>query len=222
MTAAQGRPCLQGLEWSSICGPEAGSVPTVPWQENVQPSQPRQLGNSQGAMENWRATVPCWSWGSFQEESHEGVMSQEQGVLYYFGTTRTWHLVCLMSKTKPQLVMRASRLCWLVVIKFIIWQVCLEGAEALLTIFTQSEGVRKCRLLNNLHWRWWISKNWNWITTTGTTKQYDPLWFMTTTTKHSRMMRFFQHMPFALHDWASFRLHGTLSPDKPLWHSDFQ
>lgn len=33
MTVAQGRLCLQGLEWSSICCPEAGSVPTVPWQE---------------------------------------------------------------------------------------------------------------------------------------------------------------------------------------------
>lgn len=44
-------------------GPEAGSVPTVPWQENVQPSRPRQLGYSQGAVENWRAEVSHWSWG---------------------------------------------------------------------------------------------------------------------------------------------------------------
>lgn len=51
MTAAQGRPCLQGLEWCGICGPEAGSGPTVPWQENAQPSQPRQLGYSQEAVE---------------------------------------------------------------------------------------------------------------------------------------------------------------------------
>ena len=94
MTVAKGRPCLQGLEQSSICGPEAGSVPTVPWQENVRPSQPRQLGYSQGAMENWRTAVPRWSRGSSEEEEEEeeeeeGVMSQEQGVLYYFGTART-------------------------------------------------------------------------------------------------------------------------------------
>lgn len=30
----------------------------------------------------------------------EGVMSQEQGVLYYFGTARMWYLQCSMSKTK--------------------------------------------------------------------------------------------------------------------------
>lgn len=63
MTVVQGRLCLQGLERSSVCGPEAGSVPTVPWQENLQPSQPWQLGNLQGAMENWRAAGPRLSWG---------------------------------------------------------------------------------------------------------------------------------------------------------------
>lgn len=60
----------------------------------------------------------------------EGVMSQEQGVLYYFGTARTWHLPCSMSKTKRRLVARASCLCWPAVIKFIIWQVCQEGASS--------------------------------------------------------------------------------------------
>lgn len=48
----------------------------------------------------------------------EGVMSQEQGVLYYCGTTRTWHLPCSMSKTKRRLVMRASCLCWPAVINY--------------------------------------------------------------------------------------------------------
>lgn len=71
MTVVRGRSSLQGLEWSSICGPEAGSVPTVPWQENVQPSQPRQLGYSQGAMENWRAAVPRSSRGSFEGRGDE-------------------------------------------------------------------------------------------------------------------------------------------------------
>lgn len=46
-------------------------------------------------------------------------MSQEHGVLYYFGTARTWHLLCLMSKTKPGPVMRASCL-----------QVCLEAGSS--------------------------------------------------------------------------------------------
>lgn len=59
MTVAQGRPCLQGLEWSSVCGPEAGTVPTVLWQEDAQPSHLRQLGYPQGAKEYWRASVPC-------------------------------------------------------------------------------------------------------------------------------------------------------------------
>lgn len=131
MTVARGRPCLQGLEWSSICGPEAGSVPTVPWQENVQPSQPRQLGYSQGAMENWRAAVSRWSWGSSEGGGEEGVMSQGQGVLYYFGTTRTWHLLRSMSKTKAGMVTTALCLCWPAEISFIIWQVRLEGLAAI-------------------------------------------------------------------------------------------
>lgn len=161
MTAAQGRPCLQGLEWSSICGPEAGSVPTVPWQENDQPSQPRQLGYSQGAMENWRASVPCWSRGSLQEEGW-GLMSQEQGVLYYFGTARTWHLPCSVSKTKPRLVTRASCLCWPVVIKFIIWQVSLEKLPEIWTIFTYPDGVSIHRHCNTSHLWQWIFKNLVW------------------------------------------------------------
>lgn len=59
--------CKEGLVcrgwWNSICGPEAGSVPTAPWQENIQPRQPRQLGYSQEAMENWKAAVWCWRRG---------------------------------------------------------------------------------------------------------------------------------------------------------------
>ncbi|KAJ4920134.1 hypothetical protein JOQ06_022323 [Pogonophryne albipinna] len=62
-----------------------------PGKKNVQPSQPRQLGYSQGAMEKLEG---CSTMLELRELCGGGVMSQEQGVLYYFGTTRTWHLPC--------------------------------------------------------------------------------------------------------------------------------
>lgn len=115
---------LQGLEWSSICGLEAGSVPTVPWQGNVQPSQPWQLGYSQGVMENWGAAVSCWSLGSSEEE--EGETRWVRNTMFYIILVLQGHVICCVSKNKPGLVMRASCLCWPAVIKFILWQVCLE------------------------------------------------------------------------------------------------
>lgn len=59
-------------------------------------------------------------------------MCQEDRVLYYFGLTRTWHLLCLMSKNKPGPVMRVSCLCWPAVIKFILWQVYEEDCKPFL------------------------------------------------------------------------------------------
>lgn len=100
MTVAQGRPCLQGLEWSSICGPEAGSVPTVPWQENVQPSQPRQLGYSQGAMENWRAAAQRWSWGSLEEEGKGWWVRNK---VFHIILVLQGHGICCVRWAKPNL-----------------------------------------------------------------------------------------------------------------------
>ncbi|KAI4825094.1 hypothetical protein KUCAC02_020792, partial [Chaenocephalus aceratus] len=75
-----------------------------PGKKNVQPSQPRQLGYSQGAMEKLEG---CSTMLELRELCGGGVMSQEQGVLYYFGTTRTWHLPCALSKSKRRLRKRA-------------------------------------------------------------------------------------------------------------------
>lgn len=72
-----------------------------PGKKNVQPSQPRQLGYSQGAMEKLEG---CGTTLELGELGGGAVMSQEQGVLYYFGTGRTWHLPCSMSETKRRLV----------------------------------------------------------------------------------------------------------------------
>lgn len=84
----------------------------------------------------------------------EGAMSQEHGVSYYFGTARTWHLLCLMSKTKPGLVMRASCL-----------QVCLEAGSSriFLTTFKHSKRCLFMPALQYLLWWWWNFKAWNWI-----------------------------------------------------------
>lgn len=79
----------------------------------------------------------------------EGAMSQEHGVLCYFGSARTWHLLCLMSKTKPGLVMRASCL-----------QVCLEAGSS--RIFKPLLHILK-GASSYQHWWWWNFKAWNWI-----------------------------------------------------------
>lgn len=162
MTVAQGRPCLQGLEWSSICGPEAGSVPTVPWQENVQPSQSRQLGYSQGAMENWRAAVPCWSWGSSEEEGKGWWVRNK---VFYIILVLQGHGICRVQWAKPNVGWwRGPHVCvdlrWL---NLSSGRYVRRGLAAILTTFTHSEGVSLCRHCNTLLWWWWIFKVWNWI-----------------------------------------------------------
>ena len=69
----------------------------------------------------------------------EGLVNVEQGVLYYFGTTRTWHLPCSMRKPNECYLCLAPCLCWPAVMKLIICQVCLEGA---------------CRIFNHLFTFW--------------------------------------------------------------------
>lgn len=150
MTVVQGRPCLQGLEWSSICGPEAGSVPTVPWQENAQPSQPRQLGYSQGAMENWRVAVQWWSLGSLEEEVK---VLWVRNKVFYIIVVPQGHGICHVQWAKPNVGWWwGPHVCvglqWLT----IIWQVCLEGLTAILTTLIHSEGVSLCQHYNTLPW----------------------------------------------------------------------
>lgn len=158
MTVAQGRSCLEGLEWSSIYGPEAGSVPTAPWQENVQPSQPRQLGYSQGVTENWRAAAQCWRWGA-QRRRGRGRWWVRNKVFYIiFGTARTWHFLC--STRKPNTDWwRGPHVCvglrWL-------RQVCLEGPSS---IFNHYNTFLRCEFMAALQCLSAMMnvKGWNWI-----------------------------------------------------------
>lgn len=70
----------------------------------------------------------------------KGLMSQEQGVLYYFCTTRTWQLQCSTRKPERELYRRVDGIrvaCG----EFIIWHVW-RGLAASLATFTHSEGVK--------------------------------------------------------------------------------
>lgn len=58
------------------------------------------------------------------------VMSQEQGGLHYFGTTRTWLLQRIETRPKQVMVTRVSCLTLLQAIKSILLHVCQEGIKA--------------------------------------------------------------------------------------------
>lgn len=101
----------------------------MPWQENAQPSQPRQLGYSQGGDGKMEGCSAVLELGELWKRRGPG---DESGTRCFilFWYRKDMAFAVFDEKTKHRLVTRASCLRWPAVMKFIIWWARLEGASS--------------------------------------------------------------------------------------------